>query len=390
MDAVDCGGVAYSSYCGEVAVKRKGGSSVKFGKASGFDEEMQLRQKQEIKDGDRITTGRKSFMTIMGHPQDNSMQMVCAYPESEFLVRTKDWEGEKKGEKQKGTEISKLELVRGAFSIYPAAAEVKIPMVEIKDTNKKKDVTFHYIVDILPDMTVVIPGCAMQVTAAGKSHETKPWFGMMGMTELMVTRSGMFEKKTEVDARVTMLSSYANFSTGLGGMVSGGESMMEYSSRKMEEGKKKSEEAMRQMPTDADLEQMRKSGKFSEAQIEMSRAMSKSMKESGGSGPAAAFGMLAAMDFSKLKDMPGITPEQRKQIEEAAPKMAEMQKKMKESGQMEKATAQAKLSEKYMSLAATDPVMKKRLAAAQQDNQSKLDAYELPPYPAPKEWARVK
>ncbi|MFA6907255.1 MAG: hypothetical protein WC263_00330 [Candidatus Micrarchaeia archaeon] len=390
MGAVECGGVDYTTYCGEITLSHRGGA-VRFGQAKGFDEEFALKEKQKIADGDRITTGRKSFITIMGHPQGGAMQRVCAYPESEFTLRTRDWEATVKGERRKGREISHLSLVKGAFSVHPASAGVEIPMVKLEDRHTAKEGQFNYIIDIVQGMTVVVPGCTMLVSGGGRSHEAKPWFGMLGMTEVMVTGSGIFEKKTEVDARVSVLAQYAGFSLSMGGMVSGPESMMEYSARKNRDARAKGEEALKGMPAEADLEKMQKEGKVSAAQAEMSRAMAKAMKASGGAGsPAFGMNMLANMDFSKLKDMPGITPEQRKQLEEGLPQMMKMQKEFAESGQMAKLTAQANLSEKYMEIAAGDPVAKKRMAKAQSDLQARLDAYELPPYPAPKEWARVK
>ncbi|MFA6328518.1 MAG: hypothetical protein WCY41_03660 [Candidatus Micrarchaeia archaeon] len=391
MGVVECGNVDYTTYCGEITLKRKSGGTLKFGQAKNYDEEFALKEKQKISDGDTVATGRKSFITIMGSPKDGGMQRVCAYPESELVLRTRGWEATVKGEARKGTEISKLTLVKGAFFIHPATAEVEIPMVKLEDRHTAKEGQFNYIADIAPGMTVVVPGCTMLISGGGRGHVAKPWFGMMGMTEVMVTGSGIFEKKTEVDARVTMLSQYAGFSLAPGGMMSGPESMMEYSARKNEENRKKGEEAMKSMPTEADLERMKKEGKVNPAQLEMASAMAKAMKASGGAGsPAFGMNMLANMDFSKLKDMPGITPEQRKQLEEGLPQMAKMQKEFAESGQMEKLAAQANASAKFMEAAAGDPAMKKKMAKMQTDLQAKLDAYELPPYPAPKEWARVK
>lgn len=388
MDAVDCGRVGYLSYCGEIIVKRKSGT-LKFSEASGFDEQAKLAQKQKLMDGDRITTGRKSFINITGNPPDNSSQSVCAYPESEFVMRTEGWENTVKGERRKGEAISSLELLKGAFSIYPASAEVKIPMVKIEDRNAKKGVSFHYIVDILPDMVVVVPGCKMLVTSGGKSHEAAPWFGMMGMTELIVTTSGMFEKKTEVDARVAKLCEYAGFSPVAAGMASGKESIAEYSAKKIAEGRKMQEEQMKNTMGEEDLDKMAKEGKLTASQLEMARASAKAMKASGGSGAAYAMGMLANMDFSKLKDMPGLTPEQKKQLEEGMPQMMKMQQELS-GGKLEQLNARMKLSEKYMAAAAEDPVMKKKMAKMGGDLADKLAAYELPAYPAPKEWARVK
>ena len=388
MGIVDCGGVDYTSYCGDITIRRKGGE-LKFGQAKNYDEEFALKAKQGLQDNDRIITGKKSFITIMGNPKDNRMQSVSAYPESEFVMGMGGWEATVDGERRKGVEISRLELLKGAFSLYPASAEVDMPMVKVEDRNAKKGVSFHYIVDILPDMVVVLPGCKLLVSSGGKEYETSPWFGMIGMTELIATRSGMFEKKTKVDERATRLCEYAGFTLAPGGMVSGSESMMEYSARKNEEGKAKTAEYMEQAPSGADIERMGKEGKLSPAQLEMARASSKAMKESGGSGPAYAMNLFANMDFSKLKGMPGLTPEQRKQLEEGMPQMVEMQRKMAEGGAA-KLTARMRLSEKYVAATAGDPIIKKRMAQVQTGLAAKLDAYALPPYPVPKEWARVK
>jgi hypothetical protein len=213
---------------------------------------------------------------------------------------------------------------------------------------------------------------------------------MMGMTELIITRSGMFEKKTKVDERVTRLCEYAGFGMMPGYMDGKEEDLAQYSQRKSQEGRMKMEEYKKNMPSEADIEKMGKEGKLNFAQLEMARASAKAMKESGGSGQAYAMNMLAAMDFSKLKDMPGITAEQKKQLEEAAPELAQMQMKMAQNNTAKKLGARAKLAEKYMEASANDIVLKKKMAQVKTDMKTKLDSYELPPYPVPKEWARVK
>jgi len=159
--------------------------------------------------------------------------------------------------------------------------------------------------------------------------------------------------------------------------------------RKMKEGKAKSEESMKQMLSAEQLEEMKKSGKVPPAQIELAQAMSKAMK-SGAPSSMMGINMLASMDFSKLKDMPGLTPEQRKQIEAGMPQLEKMQKEMNAGGKLAQLNAQAKFSEKYMETAATDPVAKKKLGAAYAEMREKLDSFSLPPYPRPDEKFRVK
>ena len=392
MGVVECGGVDYTTYYGEITLKRKSGGRALFGKAKNYDEEFALKEKQGIGDGDTVATGTKSFITIMGHPQDGKMQLLTLFPESEATLRTKGWEAAVRGEQRKGIGISEIKLAKGTFLIYPADAKLEIPMVEIEHIDKKREMKL--IVDALPGMTVILPGSRMAVKGKswGKPHETWPAYGSMGMTELLVTGSGMYEKSMEVDERAGLLAgAMPQFGLGMPQGLKYEEGMMEYSARKNREGKAKSEEAMKSMPTEADIEKMKKSGKVPAAQLEMASAMSKAMKASGGAGsPAFAISMLANMDFSKLKDMPGLTPEQRKQVEEGMPQMAAMQKEFASGGKLAQLTAQAKVSEKYMELAAGDNVARKKMDAYKAEFKQRLDSFSLPPYPKPDEKFRVK
>lgn len=392
MGTVECGKVDYVSYYGEITLRRKSGGTVKFGKAKNFDEEFALKDKQKLQDGDTITTGRKSFMTISGKPPDNKSQFVSIYPESEIIISTKEWKAEVKGESRAGCGISKVEVVKGIVHLIPGGAQISAPLVEIENVDKKRELSLF--LDVMPGMTVVLPGSRMEVKskATGQTCETYPAYGSIGMTELMVTGSGMYEKSMEVDERASKLGSMIL----LGGFMrpldlEHEESMMGYSARKMKENKVKSEEAAKSMLTEEQIEKMKKSGKVPAAQLEMASAMAKAMKASGGAGsPAFGMNMLASMDFSKLKDMPGITPEQKKQIEDAAPRMAAMQKELNTGGKLAQLNAQANLSAKYMETAASDPVAKKKMAAMYAEMREKLDSFSLPPYPKPEERFKVK
>lgn len=389
MGVVECGGVDYTTYYGEITLKRKGGA-VKFAKAKNMDEELANKEKQKISDGDSIATGRKSFITIMGHPQDGKMQMLTLLPDSEATLRMKCWEGKAGGETRKGIGISKIECAKGTFVIYPASAKLEIPLVEITHIDKKREMKL--IADVLPGMTVILPGSRMEVKGDGKSCETWPAYGSMGMTELMVTASGMYEKTMEVDERAGMLSgALLKFGLGMPVDLNHEEKMMDYSARKMRENRAKSQEFAKQLPTEEDLGKMEKSGKFNQSQIELAKAASKAAKVSGGPGtPAFGINMLATMDFSKMKDMPGLTPEQKRQIEEAMPQMAKMQKEFASSGKLAQMAAQASLSEKFMETAANDPVAKKHINKAYSEIKEKMDSFSLPPYPKPDEKFRVK
>jgi|GEM_PF-1217268 len=392
MGVVECGGVDYTTYYGDITLKRKS-STLKFGKPKNYDEEAALKQKQKIADGDSIVTGKKSFITITGQTQDRRlMQMITIFPESEAKLKTKDWEAADGKEKRRGVAIAAMEFSKGTFIVYPAGAKLDIPLVQVEHTDKKRDM--RLIIDVLPQMTVILPGSRMLVTAESRSkpYETWPAFGSMGMTELMVTPSGMYERSMEVDERATALSGYL-LQVGMGTPhdLDYDEKLTEYSNRKLKEAKAKGQEAAKTLPTEADLEKMKKSGKFDPAALEMASAYAKAAKASGGAGtPAFGFNMLASMDFSKLKDMPGLTPEQRKQIEEAAPKMAEMQKQLAGSGKLAQMTAQANLAEKYMETAANDPVAKKTITKVYSDAKAMLENFSLPPYPKPDEKFRVK
>jgi len=391
MGVVECGGVDYTSYYGEVTLKRKGGASVKFGQAKNYDEEFALKAKQGIADGDTVRTGEKSFITIMGHPQDGKTQIVFLFPQSEAMLRKKGWKATIKGEERKGEGISEIRVVKGTLLLYPAGAKLEVPMMEIEHIDKKQDMKL--IVDALDGMTVILPGSRMTVKGAGgKPHETWPAYGSMGMTELIATSGGMYEKSMGVDERAGMLSSAAmQFGLGMPQDVKYEESMMDYSARKNKEAKAKTEEAIKNMPAEADIEKMKKSGKVDAAQLEIAGAMAKAMKASGGAGgPAFAMNMLASMDFSKMKDLPGLTPEQRKQIEEGAPMMAKMQKELASGGRLAQISAQAKASEKYMELASTDSVAKKKMDGYKAEFRQRLETFSLPPYPKPDEKFRVK
>jgi len=390
MGVVECGGVDYTTYYGDITLKRKSGT-IKFGKPKNYDEEFALKAKQKIADGDTIATGKKSFITIAGSTQDRRLtQMITIFPESEAKLRTKAWEAPDGKDKRQGTAITAIEFSKGTFIVYPAGAKLDIPLVQVEHIDKKRDMKL--IIDILPGMTVILPGSRMQVTAGGKPHETWPAFGSMGMTELMVTPSGMYEKSMEVDERATALAGYL-LQVGMGTPhdLDYDEKLTEYSARKTKENKAKTEEALKQMPTAENLEKMKKSGKFNPAALEMASAYAKAAKASGGAGtPAFGFNMLANMDFSKLKDMPGLTAEQKKQLEEAAPMMADMQKQLAGSGKLAQMTAQANLSAKYMETAASDTVAKKAVGKMYSDAKARLDTFSLPPYPKPDEKYRVK
>lgn len=390
MGVVECGGVDYTTYYGDITLKRKS-STLKFGKPKNYDEEAALKQKQKIADGDSIVTGKKSFITITGSTQDRRlMQMISIFPESEAKIKTKEWEAADGKEKRHGVAIAALEFSKGTFIVYPAGAKLDIPLVQVEHIDKKREM--RLIIDVLPGMTVILPGSRMQVTAGGKPHETWPAFGSMGMTELMVTPSGMYEKSMEVDERASALAGYL-MQVGFGTPhdMDYDEKLTEYTARKNKEGKAKIDEAIKQMPTAENLEKMKKSGKFNPAALEMASSYVNAAKASGGAGtPAFGFNMLASMDFSKLKDMPGLTPEQRKQIEEAAPKMAEVQKQLAGSGKLAQMTAQANLSAKYMETAASDTVAKKKMGEMYSEAKQRLDSFSLPAYPKPDEKFRVK
>jgi len=390
MGVVEYGGVDYTTYYGDITLKRKSGT-IKFGKPKNYDEEFALKAKQKIADGDSIATGKKSFITITGQVQDTKlMQMISIFPESEAKLRTREWEAADGKEKRHGVAIAALEFSKGTFIVYPAGAKLDIPLVQVEHIDKKREM--RLIIDVLPGMTVILPGSRMQVTAGGKPHETWPAFGSMGMTELMVTPSGMYEKSMEVDERASALAGYL-MQVGFGTPhdMDYDEKLTEYTARKNKEGKAKIDEAIKQMPTAENLEKMKKSGKFNPAALEMASSYVNAAKASGGAGtPAFGFNMLASMDFSKLKDMPGLTPEQRKQIEEAAPKMAEVQKQLAGSGKLAQMTAQANLSAKYMETAASDTVAKKKMGEMYSEAKQRLDSFSLPAYPKPDEKFRVK
>jgi len=390
MGVVEYGGVDYTTYYGDVTLKRKSGT-IKFGKPKNYDEAFALKAKQKIADGDSIVTGKKSFITITGSTQDRRlMQMISIFPESEAKIKTKEWEAADGKEKRHGVAIAAIEFSKGTFIVYPAGAKLDLPLVQVEHIDKKRDM--RLIIDILPGMTVILPGSRMQVTAGGKPHETWPAYGSMGMTELMVTPSGMYERTMEVDERATALAGYL-MQVGFGTPhdLDYDEKLTEYTARKNKEGKAKIEEAIKQMPTAENLEKMKKSGKFDPAALELASSYVNAAKASGGAGtPAFGFNMLASMDFSKLKDMPGLTAEQRKQIEEGAPMMAQMQKQLAGSGKLAQMTAQANLSAKYMETSANDTVAKKAVGKMYSDAKARLDTFSLPPYPKPDEKYRVK
>lgn len=390
MGVVECGGVDYMSYYGDITVSRKGGS-LKFANAKNYDEEFALKEKQKFLDGDRISTGKKSFMMIAGHSTGGKTQFLSVFPDSEFVMRIKGWNETVKGEARKGIGISELKFIKGTFYVNVGEIPLVIPMADVKNIDKQRELVF--MLDILPGMTVILPGCRMEVKGAGRSkpYETYPSYGSLGMTELMITTGGMYEKNMEVDERASVLSgALLQVGMGMPQDFKYEESMMDYSARKMAEGKKKSEEAAKQMLSEEDLQKMEKSGKVNKAQAEMARAMSKAMKSAGNaSSPAFGLNMLASMDFSKLKDMPGLTTEQKKQLEDAAPQMAEAQKKLA-GGKLAQMAAQANLSEKYLETMRNDPVAKKGMAKAKADYKERYDSFFLPPYPTPDEKFRVK
>ena len=390
MGVVDCGGVDYTSYYGDITISRKGGS-LKFVNAKNYDEEFALKAKQKLQDGDRISTGSKSFMTIAGQQKGGKTQFLSIFPDSEFTFSMQGWEETVKGEARRGTGISGIKFLKGTFYVNVGDIPLEIPMADVKNTDKKRELVF--MLDILPGMTVILPGCRMEVKGAGsgKPYETYPSYGSLGMTELMIIAGGMYEKSMAVDERAGILSSsLLQMGMGMPSDFKYDESMMDYSARKMAEGKKKSEEAAKQMLSDEDLEKMEKSGKVGKAQAELARSMSKAMKAAGGAGsPAFGINMLANMDFSKLKDMPGLTPEQKKQLEDAAPMMAKAQAQLS-GGKLAQMSAQANLSEKYLETMRNDPVAKKTMEKAKADYKEKFDSFSLPPYPKPDEKFRVK
>lgn len=388
MEATGTGNVEYANYVGEISFLRKG-KKISLGHAKNFDEELQLKQKQKILDGDRIITESRSFITIAGHPKGGAFQFISVFPQSELVLRTKNWEGEVKGQLQKGECISRMEFARGTFIAYPADAQLEVPLAKIIDANDDKEMQFKFILDIVPGATVILPGSKMQIKGCGKTHETHPAYGSMGLTQVMVTSSGMYEKSMEVDERAAKISSSAlQIGMGMPADFKYEESMMEYGARKNAENKKKIEEAARSAG-EFDEAKMAKMKGVSKAQIELAKAMNASIKASAGSGPAFGINMLASMDFSKMKDLPGISEEQKKQLEQAAPMFEKMQKELK-GEKLQQLAAQAKLSEKYMELAASDPVAKKRREKYRKELQEMIDSFSLPPYPKPEEKFRVK
>ncbi|MCX6777564.1 MAG: hypothetical protein NT157_01635 [Candidatus Micrarchaeota archaeon] len=389
MGTVGAGDVDYTTYYGDIALRRKDGSAIKFGNAKNYDEEFALKEKQKLQDGDRVSTGKKSFITIMGHPKDGQMQMLTVFPESEFVLGIGEWEAAVKGEQQKGAEISGLKFVKGTFYVMPAGAALEIPMAKVRHIDKKREMKF--MLDIVQGMTVILPGSKMEVTGGGKTYETWPAYGSLGMTEIMVTTGGMYEKSMEVDERAGMLaSSLLQMGMGMPQEFKYDEGLMDYSARKTAESKKKSAEYAKNALSEADIEKMEKAKSITESQAELARAMAKATKAAGGSSsPAFGINMLANLDLSKLKDMPGLTPEQKKQIEEGIPAMAKMQKELS-GAKLAQITAQTNLSEKYMETARNDPVAKKQAAKAKADFKEKFDSFSLPPYPRPDEKFRVK
>ena len=376
MQVVSRNMVGYSGYVGDVSVMRKG-KTIKFERAKNYDEYYKLIEKQTIEDGDRIVTGKKSVIIIMGRSKDDKLQSVNMFPESELVIHCKDWEQVKGDEKRIGQEMSKIELVKGVFSVSPADAEVTCPFAEIENADDK-DPTF--IVDIVDEFNVVIPGVKLKVTnkSTGKSYETFPPWGMIGLAELVVTRNGIYEKSMEwIDKRVTAIQSASGIFANINPDFMFEESSMEYSNRKLKEGEKSMDQY--DYLKDLDVEKM-KDAKMSPEQIEFAKMMAQQYKSSGKSPQTFAFGMLQNMDFEKLMNMPGITPEQREQMKQALPQMKKIQEEFK-GGKGEQLKAQMDFSKRYTETAAGDPVIKKNMQKKKAEAQTTLDEYSLPPYP---------
>ncbi|MCX6775967.1 MAG: hypothetical protein NT130_03915, partial [Candidatus Micrarchaeota archaeon] len=123
MQVISRNMLGYSGYVGDISVIRKG-KTTKFEKAKNYDEYYKLTEKQTIEDGDRIATGKKSVIILMGRSKDDKLQSINMFPESELIIHCKDWEQVKGDAKRIGQEISKIELVKGICSVSPAGAEV--------------------------------------------------------------------------------------------------------------------------------------------------------------------------------------------------------------------------------------------------------------------------
>lgn len=386
MKLVSCGGIDYTSYVGDIKVVRLDGTEITFGKPKSLDEDAQLRIKQKLQDGDRILVGKQSAICIMGNPKDGMTQMVLAFPESEFSLSTTSWEhlDKKKNETRKGCGIAHFELLRGIFKLVPGGCTISSPHGEIKATDAKgKDA--QLIVEVMHDLMMVMPSTKTQVkNTAGGTHTCTPAFGTMGLTELIVTPNAVYEKKMEIDARVQTFSGKAmEFATILNPDMIYEESTAQFTHRKQKETRAalalthaQQANAMKELKTlPASALGMAPEG------VEFAKMMSEQFEKSSGSPATFSANMLANLNLEMMKNLPGLTEEQRRQVEESIPEFSKLQKELKANGQL---GARVRLSEKMIETIATDPVAKKKRMAQRKEALSILENFspkKLPPYP---------
>lgn len=69
MKEIESGGVVYSWLIGDVSITGKG-RRIRLKEPTSFDEEM--RSDNTLEDGDRIVTGRRSFIVVQDDTKDSS------------------------------------------------------------------------------------------------------------------------------------------------------------------------------------------------------------------------------------------------------------------------------------------------------------------------------
>ena len=332
---------------GKEASIRRGAKAIKLpdGREQTIGESV--KSSTSLQDGDRIIIGKRTVVTISSGVKGESYQrgtMLTLMPNSEAKVSMEEWDStsNEEGEdvRRSGRAITRTELIKGVFSIS-SSEPFSTPTVEFTPTKQNS-----IILEIKEDGSTVfsLPGDPLpfKCKATGKRMELKATM----TSEVIVTRDGIYRKGiVDIDQRFSMLVM-----------------------------------TMITAPSSAITPSLQH--KDSE------KIMQESIKNMKAFDPQEIVKGLASFQTMDPTKIPGITPEQVKQMQDAQKQMAALEKKQgrsmasafKEAAeQREKAMKDPRMAKMMEEM----PAKMKEFGQKTGANLGKaLDDYEkLPPYP---------
>jgi hypothetical protein len=333
-------------YGKEASVKR-GAKVAKLpdGREQTIDEAV--KSSKSLQNGDKIITGKRTVVTISSGVKGESYQRgttLTLMPNSEAKVNMVEWDSTKDEEgedvRRSGRAITNTELIKGVFSIS-SSEPFSTPTVEFTPTKQNS-----IIVEIKEDSSTVfsLPGAPLpfKCKATGKRMELKSTL----TSEVIVTRDGIYRKGiVDIDQRFNMLAMT---------MITAPSSAIA-PSLQHKDSDKMMQESMQHMKT------------FNPQDI------------------VKGLASFQTMDPTKI---PGLTPEQVKQMQDAQKQMAALEKKQGKSmasafkeaaDQRERAMKDPRMAKIVEEMPAKMKEMGRKTGANLEEALDKYDA--LPSYP---------